>query len=64
LNIRTATPADAAAVAAIYDPIVRDTTISFETDVPGQAEMRARIEKTLTHLPWLVAEDATGAVGG
>lgn len=64
MNIRTATPADAAAVAAIYDPIVRDTTISFETEVPGEAEMRARIEKTLTHLPWLVAQDTTGAVGG
>lgn len=64
MNIRTATPADAAAVAAIYDPIVRDTTISFETEVPGEAEMRSRIEKTLTGLPWLVSEDATGAVCG
>lgn len=64
MNIRTASPADAAAVAAIYDPIVRDTTISFETEVPGEAEMRARIEKTLGSLPWLVAEDAAGALCG
>lgn len=62
--IRTALPDDAAAVAAIYDPIVRDTTISFETEVPGEAEMRSRIQKTLATLPWLVAEDATGAVSG
>lgn len=64
MNIRTATPADAAAVAAIYDPVVRDTTISFETEPPGEAEMRSRIEKTLASLPWLVAEDAAGAVCG
>lgn len=64
MNIRIATPDDAAAVAAIYDPIVRDTTISFETEVPGEAEMRARIEKTLAVLPWLVAEDSAGAVCG
>lgn len=64
MNIRTATPADAAAVSAIYDPIVRDTTISFETDPPGETEMQARIEKTLASLPWLVAEDAAGTVCG
>jgi phosphinothricin acetyltransferase len=64
MNIRTATPADAAAVSAIYDPVVRDTPISFETEPPGEAEMHSRIEKTLASLPWLVAEDATGAVCG
>ncbi len=64
MNIRTATPADAAAIAAIYDPIVKGTTISFEAEPPGEAEMRARIEKTLDTLPWLVAEDSTGAVCG
>jgi L-amino acid N-acyltransferase YncA len=64
MNIRIATPADAAAVAAIYDPIVRDTAISFETEPPGETEMRARIEKTLAGLPWLVAEDAAGTLCG
>lgn len=64
MNTRTATPADAAAIAAIYDPIVRHTAISFETEPPGEAEMRLRIEKTLALLPWLVAEDDAGAVCG
>ncbi|KQY80890.1 arsinothricin resistance N-acetyltransferase ArsN1 family B [Pelomonas sp. Root1444] len=64
MKIRTATPDDAAAVAAIYGPIVQHTTISFEVDPPDAAEMRARIEKTLATLPWLVAEDATGAICG
>ncbi|WP_457420431.1 arsinothricin resistance N-acetyltransferase ArsN1 family B [Roseateles sp. P5_E7] len=64
MNIRTATLADAVAVAAIYDPVVRHTTISFETEPPDTAEMRARIEKTLASLPWLVGEDAAGGVCG
>jgi phosphinothricin acetyltransferase len=64
LKIRTATLDDAAAVAAIYAPIVRHTAISFETEAPDAAEMRGRIDKTLATLPWLVAEDAAGAVCG
>ncbi len=64
MNIRTATPADAEAIAAIYAPIVRDTTISFELEVPSPAEMRARIEKTLQALPWLVGVDESGEVNG
>jgi len=64
LKIRTATADDAAAVAAIYDPIVQHTAISFETEPPGEAGMRERIDKTLASLPWLVAEDAAGAVCG
>jgi L-amino acid N-acyltransferase YncA len=62
--IRTATPDDAEAVAAIYAPIVADTTISFELEAPGVEEMRARIESTLARLPWLVAVDAAGEVAG
>lgn len=62
--IRTATPADAEAIAAIYAPIVRDTTISFELEVPDAAEMRARIERTLQTMPWLVSLDDQGRVNG
>jgi phosphinothricin acetyltransferase len=64
MKVRTATPDDAAAVAAIYGPVVQHTTISFEVDPPDAAEMRARIEETLATLPWLVAEDAAGTVCG
>jgi L-amino acid N-acyltransferase YncA len=64
MNIRTATPDDAAAIAAIYEPVIRLTAISFETEAPDAAEMRARIEKTLASLPWLVAQDAAGDVCG
>lgn len=62
--IRTATPDDAAAVQAIYAPIVRDTSISFETEPPSVDEMRQRIAGTLAQFPWLVALDEAGAVAG
>jgi L-amino acid N-acyltransferase YncA len=62
--IRVATPDDAAAIAAIYAPIVCDTTISFELQPPGADEMRTRIESTLHRLPWLVSLDQAGAING
>ncbi len=64
MKIRTATLEDAAAVAAIYAPVVQHTAISFETDPPAAAEMRGRIDKTLASLPWLVAVDDAGTVCG
>lgn len=64
MRIRTATPDDDAAIAAIYAPIVTDTAISFELQPPSRAEMRQRIVATLPLLPWLVGEDAQGAVCG
>ncbi|MFL6695626.1 MAG: arsinothricin resistance N-acetyltransferase ArsN1 family B [Vitreoscilla sp.] len=64
MTIRTAEPADAEALSAIYAPIVRDTTISFELDPPSVAEMRSRIVTTMKALPWLVSVDGHGAVDG
>jgi phosphinothricin acetyltransferase len=61
--IRLARAADAAEVQAIYAPIVRDTPISFEVAAPGVDEMRARIEKTLAALPWLV-DERDGRIAG
>jgi len=64
MRIRTATAADATAVQAIYAPIVRDTSISFETEPPTVVEMGQRITATLAQFPWLVALDDEGAVCG
>jgi L-amino acid N-acyltransferase YncA len=61
--IRLATVQDAQAMAGIYDPIVSDTAISFETDPPGAAEMERRIARALTFAPWLV-ESTGGGVRG
>lgn len=56
LLIREAREADAAALLNIYAPYVRDTAVSFEYDVPSEAEFRARIQSTLEGFPYFVAE--------
>ena len=58
--IRAATPADGAAIAAIYAPMVTDTIISFEEEPPSAEEMAERI--AASHL-WLVAEEDGQVVG-
>ena len=60
VEIRAASPGDAAAVLAIYAPIVRATTISFEEEPPSVSEMGARM--AASHL-WLVAEEASQVIG-
>ena len=62
-SIRLARESDAAALADIYAPVVRDTTISFEMTPPDAAEMAARIAKTLAMFPWLVWDEGGRAVG-
>lgn len=64
LVLRSATEADAAAIQAIYAPIVRETAISFEMDPPTIEEMARRIRTTLERYPYLVACDEGGAVLG
>jgi phosphinothricin acetyltransferase len=63
-RIRAATLDDADAIAAIYAPIVANTTISFEFEPPSPDEMRTRIARTLQLLPWLVSLDKAGRVEG
>jgi phosphinothricin acetyltransferase len=62
-TIRIAAAEDAAAVAAIYAPYVRDTAISFETEPPGAAEMERRIAAIGARFPWLAAFDEAGMLG-
>lgn len=64
MSIRSATPDDAAAIQAIYAPIVSATPISFELEPPSVEEMRQRIGQTLTRLPWLVSTSDDGEVEG
>ena len=61
--IRAATAADAAACAAIYAPYVTDTTISFETEPPGTAELAERIAAANRSHAWLVLEEGGQVVG-
>ena len=62
-EIRLATESDAQQMLAIYAPIVRETTISFEEEVPSIAEFQERIRSVLEHLPWFVC-DHDGEVAG
>lgn len=63
-TIRLATTEDAEAVHRIYAPVVRDTAISFEWEVPTVSDIAGRIEAVLSAgYPWLVAE-VEGEVAG
>jgi L-amino acid N-acyltransferase YncA len=61
--IRLATAGDAAAIAGIYAPYVRETPITFETEVPSVAEIGGRIERTIAGHPWLVCERDGAIIG-
>ncbi|MET0392631.1 MAG: N-acetyltransferase family protein [Chitinophagaceae bacterium] len=61
--IRLATPADAAAILAIYTPYITDTSYTFETEVPSAETFAARITAYLAQWPWLVCE-IDGRVAG
>ena len=68
ITIRAATPADAAAIAAIYAPFVLSGTVSFESDAPDARQMRARMASSDGLYPWLVATsgddgDGQGVLG-
>jgi L-amino acid N-acyltransferase YncA len=62
--VRPATPADIAAITAIYRPAVAVGTASFEVEPPDEAEMLRRfMETTQGGYPYLVAE-LTGRIVG
>ena len=56
INIRTATPADAAELLKIYAPYVENTAITFEYEVPTVQEFEDRICNVLKKFPYLIAE--------
>ncbi|HMT43794.1 MAG TPA: N-acetyltransferase family protein [Chakrabartia sp.] len=65
MQIRAATPDDAAAIAAIYAPYVATNMVSFEEKAPSSRVMRSRMEESGGLLPWIVCEDqASGVVLG
>ena len=62
--IRPSTPADVAAIAAIYADAVTTGTGSFETEAPIDSELARRRDEVLAKgLPWLVVQTASGVVG-
>ena len=61
--IRIATEEDVPAILAIYAPYVKDTTITFEYDVPTQDAFLERFRGITADFPWLVWE-AEGEILG
>lgn len=56
-TLRLARAADAAQIAGIYAPLVRDTAVTFEADAPSASEMAQRIADTSLRFAWLVVYD-------
>jgi L-amino acid N-acyltransferase YncA len=54
--IREANRTDGAAILDIYGPVVANTAISFEVDIPTVEEIADRIKQTTRNYPWLVLE--------
>ena len=61
--IRLATPADAAGILAIYAPYIRETSFTFETEVPTEKAFAERISNYLLRWPWLIWE-VDGLIAG
>jgi phosphinothricin acetyltransferase len=64
ISVRAAKHEDAASVAQVYAPYVRDTVVTFEVVPPDAPTMARRMVDTLNMYPWLVAENAAGEVVG
>jgi L-amino acid N-acyltransferase YncA len=62
-EIRLATVADGAALAAIYAPSVQGRSISFELEPPDAAEMGRRVVALSARTPWLVCVHGGEVIG-
>ncbi len=62
-RIRMARDDDAAALHAIYAPVVTGSAISFEYEPPDVGEMRRRLRAILEVAPWIVCESGGQVLG-
>ncbi len=64
MKLREAGPADADTIAAIWNPYIRDTAITFTSEVKSDAGVARLIaERQRAGHPFLVAEGAGGVMG-
>ena len=61
--IRIACEADVPAILSIYAPYVRETTVTFEYEVPTQEEFLNRFRTITRDFPWLVWEEEGQILG-
>jgi L-amino acid N-acyltransferase YncA len=62
-KVRAAALEDAEACAAIYEPYVTGTAVTFELEAPSPAQMAERIAAASATHAWLVLEDEGRVVG-
>lgn len=63
MTIRDARRSDVPAMLAIYAPFVEHTAVSFEYDIPTEAEFARRLEEHQAAFPWLVCEENGRVMG-
>ena len=63
IDVRLATPNDAAGILEIYAPYIANTSFTFETAVPPLIDFQKRISDYLINWPWLVCE-IDGVIAG
>jgi len=61
--IRMATLEDAEAILRIYADYIKNTTVTFEIEVPTVDAFRERMERIMARFPWLVCE-INGEIAG
>ena len=62
-TVRLATEADAAGILAVYALYIRDTAVTFETEIPSLDAFRCRMASIIGDYPYLVVEEDGSIVG-
>lgn len=53
-TLRPVTPGDAADILSVYAPFIKNTTVTFELEVPSVSDFADRIERISGSYPWIV----------
>lgn len=61
--LRFVRSSDAARILEIYAPYITDSAVSFETELPSEAEFSRRIESIAAEYPFVVCEDGGHVIG-
>lgn len=61
--IRAVYPEDASAICDIYNPYIRETTITFEEKEVSVIEMKNRIHEITVTFPWFIYEENNAILG-
>jgi L-amino acid N-acyltransferase YncA len=64
MKLRNINIEDANSVLDIYSPFIRESSVTFENDIPTAKDFRQRIIDYTKKFPWLIAEEDTGTLVG